>query len=49
MQLPFATGSIDIVTLSQVLHHFDGADVEQRERRPTGGTCVQHGAQGAQH
>jgi ubiquinone/menaquinone biosynthesis C-methylase UbiE len=28
MQLPFATGSIDIVTMSQVLHHFDGAEAE---------------------
>lgn len=27
-QLPFATGSIDVVTCSQVLHHFDGADAD---------------------
>ena len=33
MRLPFATGSIDIVTCSQVLHHFDGpaADALLRE------------------
>ncbi len=28
MQLPFADASIDIVTCSQVLHHFDGAAAE---------------------
>jgi len=26
--LPFATGSIDVVTCSQVLHHFDGPDAD---------------------
>jgi predicted nicotinamide N-methyase len=29
MQLPFATGAVDIVSMSQVLHHFDGAEAEQ--------------------
>ncbi len=28
-RLPFADASIDIVTCSQVLHHFEGADAEQ--------------------
>ncbi|MFN5599008.1 MAG: methyltransferase domain-containing protein [Gemmatimonas sp.] len=29
MALPFATGSVDVVTCSQVLHHFDGAEAER--------------------
>jgi len=29
MALPFSDGSIDIVTCSQVLHHFDGAEAER--------------------
>ena len=29
MALPFPDGSIDIVTCSQVLHHFDGAEAER--------------------
>jgi len=29
MSLPFADGSIDIVTCSQVLHHFDGPDADR--------------------
>ena len=29
MQLPFADASIDIVTCSQVLHHFENADAER--------------------
>ncbi|WP_053333765.1 methyltransferase domain-containing protein [Gemmatimonas phototrophica] len=29
LALPFATGSVDIVTCSQVLHHFDGPDADQ--------------------
>ncbi len=29
MALPFADGSIDIVTCSQVLHHFDGAEADR--------------------
>jgi SAM-dependent methyltransferase len=33
--LPFADGSIDVVTCSQVLHHFDGADADQLLRECT--------------
>ncbi|WP_373064470.1 methyltransferase domain-containing protein [Gemmatimonas sp.] len=29
MSLPFADGSVDIVTCSQVLHHFDGPDADR--------------------
>lgn len=29
MRLPFADGSIDIVTCSQVLHHFDGPEADR--------------------
>jgi ubiquinone/menaquinone biosynthesis C-methylase UbiE len=29
LALPFANGSVDIVTCSQVLHHFDGHDADQ--------------------
>ncbi len=29
MSLPFATGSVDLVTCSQVLHHFDGTAAER--------------------
>ena len=29
LRLPFADGSIDIVTCSQVLHHFDGTEADQ--------------------
>lgn len=35
MTLPFASGSVDIVTCSQVLHHFDGPDAEQLLRECT--------------
>jgi ubiquinone/menaquinone biosynthesis C-methylase UbiE len=35
MSLPFADRSIDIVTCSQVLHHFDGEDAEQLLRECT--------------
>lgn len=29
LSLPFATNSVDVITCSQVLHHFDGAQAEQ--------------------
>lgn len=35
MALPFADGSIDIVTCSQVLHHFEGAEAERLLRECT--------------
>ena len=35
MALPFADSSIDIVTCSQVLHHFDGAEAERLLRECT--------------
>lgn len=35
LALPFASGSIDIVTCSQVLHHFDGAPAAQLLRECT--------------
>lgn len=35
LQLPFASGSVDIVTCSQVLHHFDGDEADQLLRECT--------------
>ncbi len=35
MSLPFADRSVDIVTCSQVLHHFEGAEAEQLLRECT--------------
>lgn len=35
MQLPFADGSVDVVTCSQVLHHFEDAEAEQLLRECT--------------
>lgn len=35
MRLPFADGAVDLVTVSQVLHHFDGADAERLLRECT--------------
>lgn len=35
MSLPFATGSVDVVTCSQVLHHFDDMEAEQLLRECT--------------
>lgn len=35
LQLPFADQSVDVVTCSQVLHHFDTADAEQLLRELT--------------
>lgn len=35
LSLPFATGSLDVVTCSQVLHHFDGEAADQLLRECT--------------
>lgn len=35
MRLPFADGSIDLITCSQVLHHFDGGEAAQLLRECT--------------